>query len=939
MELMKKQDKREKNIISLWKAMVKITLLLPVLLLTVMTANAEPQKKVRVGFYQLDGYHMQEENGKRSGYGYVFLQKIGRYLPYSYEYVGYDKSWKEMLEMLENGEIDILTSGGKTPERESRFEYSGNAIGTTVTMLSVKTGNDCFVSGDFTTYEGAKLGFLKNSFRNERFQSYAEEKGFTYLPVYYDTYAEMEQDLQDGVIDGIVSSNLRKIGNEWILEQFDHNDFYVLAPKGEREILDEIDRAIENLDRDEPGWRTNLMYKSYTDPDKENISLTSEEKMYLDGLKESQTVLKVLVNPDRSPYSYFKEGEAVGIIPAIFESAAASIDLPYEVVETKSREEYYHKLEAGEADICMDAGFDYSRAEEIGYELTEAYMSTGFSRITRKGFTGEMETIASMEKPFLLRDYLEERFANLKIRYYSSIEECVHAVETGEADATFLYTYTVQEIMNQDFRNKFSAVIMGGGYTSFAIGVRGDSDPCLLTALNKAVESIRNNEIESIILKKTEHLQSDESLAGFLYKNPFYGMMIIAVLGALAAATGIIITGRRSQKRLKLAYEEAERANHAKQDFLSKMSHDIRTPMNAIMGMTDIAQRHASDERMVREYLAKMKVSEDYLLTLIDEVLDMSRIESSVIELNRQVVSIPEMMEEVSAMMHQISDPKEQELVVDVQNIRHTRVVGDARRMEQILVNLLSNAIKYTGRGGKILLQVSEEEDGKYRFLVKDNGMGIPEDFKKHIFEAFARAEDSRISRVQGTGLGLTIVKNFTESMGGTISFESWEGKGTEFCVFLPLKIAGEECAVPEQETAPEGQEQEALTGLRVLLVEDNELNREIAQELLECMGVAVDCAENGKEGVRRFLDSDIGFYDAVLMDLQMPVMNGLDACREIRVCGRKDADLPVFALTANAHEEDIRNSREAGMDTHISKPIDVTKLYSLLKEVYDRSI
>ena len=415
--------------------------------------------------------------------------------------------------------------------------------------------------------------------------------------------------------------------------------------------------------------------------------------------------------------------------------------------------------------------------------------------------------------------------------------------------------------------------------------------------------------------------------------------MIIAVLGALAAATGIIITGRRSQKRLKLAYEEAERANHAKQDFLSKMSHDIRTPMNAIMGMTDIAQRHASDERMVREYLAKMKVSEDYLLTLIDEVLDMSRIESGVIELNRQVVSIPEMLEEVSAMMHQISDPKEQELVVDVQNIRHTRVVGDARRMEQILVNLLSNAIKYTGRGGKILLQVSEEEDGKYRFLVKDNGMGIPEDFKKHIFEAFARAEDSRISRVQGTGLGLTIVKNFTESMGGTISFESWEGKGTEFCVFLPLKIAGEECAVPEQETAPEGQEQEALTGLRVLLVEDNELNREIAQELLECMGVAVDCAENGKEGVRRFLDSDIGFYDAVLMDLQMPVMNGLDACREIRVCGRKDADLPVFALTANAHEEDIRNSREAGMDTHISKPIDVTKLYSLLKEVYDRSI
>ncbi|MCI5595222.1 MAG: transporter substrate-binding domain-containing protein [Lachnospiraceae bacterium] len=897
-------------------------------------AKEKSNEKVRVGFYRLDGYHMQDEDGNRSGYGYEFLQKIGRYLPYTYEYVGYDKSWKDMLEMLEKGEIDILTSGGKTPERERKFEYSENDIGNTVTILAVKEGDERFKTKDYATYDGARLGFLRNSSRNESFQKYAEENHFTYIPVYYDTYADMELDLQEGKIDGIISGNIRKIENEWIVDQFEYRNFYVMAPKGDRSLLDEIDKAIEQLNRDEPGWRTTLMNKSYIDSSTENISLTREEQNYLTDLKNRKTVLKVVVNPDRSPYSYVEDGEVKGIIPTIFEKVAEKLDLSYEILETGTRKEYYQKLESGEADICMDSGFVYSEAEKVGYELTDPYMSTGFSRITKQNFSGDIRSIASMEKPYLLRDYLENRFSDLDIQYYDSIEECLHAVETGKADATFLYTYTVQEVINHDLRNPFTSTIMGVGYASFSIAVRNDMDPRLLTSLNKAVAHIKNNEIENIILENTENLQNNQSLTEFLYHNPGYLIIIVVIMWVFAVMIGIAIIAKRNQKRLQKAYDEVNAANNAKKDFLSKMSHDIRTPMNAIIGMTDIMEQNAADEQKVREYLTKMRVSENYMLTLLNEVLDMSKFERGVMELKKEEFGMKDLLADIKLVIGEMAKLKDQEFHIDVEGIIHTRVIGDSKCLEQILLNLLSNAVKYTNRHGEISLYVSETEPGCFLFRVKDNGMGIPPEYQEKVFEEFFRVEDSRVSQIQGTGLGLTLVRKYVELLEGTLSLKSEEGKGTEVQVRIPMEVIEEKQEKLSPESDEEG-ELSKLTGLRVLLVEDNELNREIAQELLYAMDVQVDCAENGKVGVEKFTASSVGFYDAVLMDLQMPVMNGLDACRSIRSSGREDEKIPVFALTANAYAQDIEDTKQAGMNAHIMKPIDVPVLYGLLKKVY----
>ena len=415
----------------------------------------------------------------------------------------------------------------------------------------------------------------------------------------------------------------------------------------------------------------------------------------------------------------------------------------------------------------------------------------------------------------------------------------------------------------------------------------------------------------------------------------------MAIFGIAALIVGVAVVSLRNQKKLQAAYEEVQAANNAKRDFLSKMSHDIRTPMNAIMGMTELIERHAGDQTVVEEYLKKLRISEKYLLTLLNAILDMGRIDSGKIELEHTPFSLADMTEEVAVILQDMANQKGQELRTDTSNVRHILVVGDKGKLEQTLINLLTNASNFTPQNGKILLRIEEAEEGNFVFTVKDNGIGIAEDQKEHIFEAFSRVEDSRTSAVAGIGLGLSIVKSYVDMAGGTIHVESEPGKGTEFILRIPLEIQNiqtlpsEEMKKTEEKgDIQEKEESSMLGGLHVLLVEDNELNREIAQELLETMGAEVDCAENGKEAVDQFTASEPGRYDVVLMDLQMPVMDGLEASRQIRGSGRKDQNVPIFALSANDGEEDIRNIREAGMNGHLSKPFDVGKVYQLLKGI-----
>ena len=391
-----------------------------------------------------------------------------------------------------------------------------------------------------------------------------------------------------------------------------------------------------------------------------------------------------------------------------------------------------------------------------------------------------------------------------------------------------------------------------------------------------------------------------------------------------------------AREEIKAAYVEANRANAQKNDFISKMSHDIRTPMNAIMGMTTIAVKHIDDREKVKYCVETINDAGKHLLALINEVIDVTKLEAGNIELVRDHFSVSGLVDNVLNMMTPLSDAKEQMLVLNMTGVNHKYVIGDITRVEEILTNLVSNAIKYTYEKGLISIDITEEnasdDAADYIFVVKDSGIGMSKEFQKHLFEAFSREDDEYISKAEGTGLGLTITKKYIEAMNGQISFKSEKGHGSEFCVRIRLELQDR-----EEESYSDEEEEIKLdtldfSGKRALLVDDNDLNAEIGRELLEMAGLTTERAENGADAVNMFTTSPYNHYDIIFMDVIMPIMNGYDATTAIRASGRPDSsEVPIIAMTANAFASDIREAFEAGMNDHIAKPIDNEYLAKVL--------
>ncbi|MBD5470190.1 MAG: response regulator [Lachnospiraceae bacterium] len=396
----------------------------------------------------------------------------------------------------------------------------------------------------------------------------------------------------------------------------------------------------------------------------------------------------------------------------------------------------------------------------------------------------------------------------------------------------------------------------------------------------------------------------------------------------------------REQQALREACEAANHANEAKSEFMSRMSHDIRTPMNAIIGMTAIAEKYLDDKERVADCLNKITVSSKHLLSLINEVLDMSKIESGKIELVEEEVNLADLIDNLVTMIRPVIQEKNHSLAVDIANVEHENVIGDSVRMQQIFMNILSNAAKYTLDGGKIELNVVERPSGiqgygSYEFMFRDNGIGMSKEFLEKLFEPFSREANSRVNKIEGTGLGMAIARNIARIMNGDIVVESTLGKGTTFVVTLSFKLADvTDPNAKKKEAQSQTDYETALVGRRVLLVEDNALNREIAEEVIAQTGVIVESAADGKEALEMFEKSPAQYYDMIFMDIQMPVMNGYDATTAIRALEHEDAvSIPIIAMTANAFAEDIRMSRKAGMNEHLTKPLDMEQLMQCLRK------
>ncbi len=1060
------------------------------------TEPAEEEPEVlRVGFFAFSGYHIIEEDGRRSGYGYEFLQRLAIHGGWSYEYVGYDGSYADALDMLRSGEVDIVTSVSKTPERAQEFLFSDQSIGVNSTIVTVKSGNQDIVEGDYATYDGITVGMLEGNSKNTNFEQFAREHSFTFTPVYFDGQDELSAALQDGQVDAAVSGSLRLLENEWLLDSFSASPFYICTRKDRSDLMERINAAINEMDLHDPNWRESL-HETYYGTDKDgSIILNAGERAYLEEHQASGKPLRLLFNPDRAPYCYFRDGQAQGILPALFDILAQRLGLSYEFIPVADRNEYYALRAEGTADVVLDFTGDYYMAEKEHYKITSPYYQTNLARLTLDGFTGTAERLAMMDRADAIDSFLAGRYPEDAVLRFPTTDECVQAVLDGRADAVILYSYTAERYVQQDARNRLASVVLTDTSFSYAVGDRVPGSRYLLSLLDKGGDSFTDAEMDAVVYREIDAGRVDDmSLTAFLYQNPVYSligvMLVLLLLFALimlAVRTG---NQRRLQKKIALATGElenkteeltralqaADAANRAKTTFLNNMSHDIRTPMNAIIGYTALTTTHLDNQERARDYLAKIAQASNHLLSLINDVLDMSRIESGKVTINERPENLADILQGLRNIVQSDVHAKRLELFIDTVDVVDEEVYCDKLRLNQILLNLTSNAIKFTPAGGTVAIRITQKPSrspkrGTYEFRVSDTGIGMSPEFAKTVFDPFTREQTTTVSGIQGTGLGMAITKNIVDMMGGTIAVESVPEKGTTFTVTLELRLAGvhqEMEPIAElkgfrglvvdddmvccqsvskmlreigmrAEWAPSGREAIARTteavdladpfevyivdwsmpelsgietvreirkivgddspiilmsaydwtdieeearqagvtgfiskplfasdlhhtlerslgravddqsgqsaalrrednfvGKRILLAEDNELNREIAEELLSEAGFQVACAENGRQACDMILQAGPGYYDLVLMDIQMPIMDGYAATSAIRAMEDPAlASLPIIAMTANAFEEDRERAIEAGMNGHLAKPIDLDKMMDLLRNVF----
>jgi signal transduction histidine kinase len=939
----KRNGNREKPVRRQFSAVIAMLFVFMMTAMFCFPAAADSGKKqvIRAGFFAFDGYHMQDEDGRRSGYGYDFLQELSRYGDWTYTYVGYDKSWSEMLDMLSDGEISLLTSAQKTPEREGQFAFSRKPIGTSSAILTIKSGDTRFAAGKYSTYEGMRVGLLKGSSRNEDLSAFAEKNGFTYTAVYYGSQDEMADDLQTGNgIDAVFTSNLRSIKNEWILDRFDAADFYVIVRKSNSRLLSQINAAIDEMDANIPNWRNSLWDRYYTADTGNEIAFTAEEREYIRSMQESGTVIKAIAEPDRLPYSYFENGTAKGIIPEIFSRISAMTGLTFQIVETKTREEYFKTVHDDNGiDVQIDAYADNYSAEQAGYKLTSSYIAASVSAVTPRETYAEAKSIAMPKYANLMTKESRALKSGMKVTECNSMKECMDAVKNGKADTAYVLTYTAQDYLNHhDAFGRLSDTLLPQYSISYAVGVKASADIRLLSILDKAVNNLKSREVENIILQQTQTVIRDQSVTGFLSHNPWAASAVFLTIALIAGMAALLLYRQKNMQLIRIKNEELEKearradtANAAKSDFLSRMSHDMRTPLNVIIGITHLSlERDHTGE--TEDELHKIDVSSRFLLGLINDVLDMSKAESGKMTLHTEPYSRKEFTEYIDAFVCPLCEQKGLKFILDAEPVLDYVPLMDKLRANQVLFNLISNATKFTPEGGTVILRRKEHLTGTGKIAmeisVSDTGIGMSEDFQKKLFEPFTQEQRNDLSPERGTGLGLAIVKKIADLMGGTIRVESRPGKGTVFT------LNAEFDCVPEEQVRAGNREDTAdygalLSGKHILLCEDHPLNQEIARALLEEKQVIVDIAENGQTGVQKFIRSVPGFYDVILMDIRMPVMDGFQATKEIRSLSRADAKtVPIIAMTADAYADDIQNCLNAGMSGHISKPVDVVQMY-----------
>ena len=872
---------------------------------------------------------------------------MARYWDVDYEYVGYDKSWDDMQQMLEDGEIDMVTSPSKTPEREEKFDFS-RPIGTNNGILTVRSDNSTIVDGNYSTYNSMRVALLNGSSRDKEFADFAGNKGFTYDPFYFDTTAEMEEALQSGNVDAIAATSMRKTNNERIVDKFDSSDFYVIVKKGNTELLNEINYAIDQMNAVEGDWKTTLYNKNYESIETKNLEYTEKEKSIISQYSKDNP-LHVLCDPTRYPYSYNENSEMKGIIPDYFRKIADYAGISYEFLTPATRDEYIaYQKNKETTDMSIDARLETDNyAETKKWGITAPFITMQLARVTRRDFDGKINVVTTVDQT--ASNSIEDAMApGAEKLMCSTRQEMMEAVRKGKADAAFVYYYMAQAFVNSDTTGTMTYTMLEQPTFTYRMVISSNENHALAGILTKAMYAMPKNLVEDLAAQYTTYKATDLTFVDWIRLYPVVTVLVLLIFGLLLttmAVTMVHLSARKKaqkaeQKKTEEMAEHAQAANKAKTAFLSHMSHDMRTPMNAIIGFTGIAMKNnPSDE--VKNCLEKIDESSEHLLSLINDILDLTSIESGKVNYNPVPADVKNITDSVLDITKGFLTNRDINFKIQREEAKIPNVLADPARLRDVLVNILSNAVKFTPDGGTITFEARCQEKGgdgyiNMRYRISDTGIGMSEEFTKEVFEEFAQEDSDVRTQYHGVGLGMAIVKKYVDMMGGTISVQSKKHEGTTFTVDIPLEITDKECNKSDTGFS----EKVNLTGVNVLLAEDNELNAEIATVQLEEFGMNVERAVDGKNAVEIFRNHPEGTFDVILMDIMMPEMNGYEAAKAIRAMNdRPDGkNIPIIAMTANSFAEDVQASLDAGMNAHLSKPIVIDEVIKTILRYVDTS-
>lgn len=1046
-----------------------------------LPVTASAMETVRVGLFPLGNFQNIDEDGNAYGYNIDYLDSISNYTHWNYEYIQCD-NWVEAVGLLEAGKIDLLAPAQRIQDLMDRFDYAAYSMGTEFAAIYTKESREDLFFEDFERMAKLQYGGAENSTFTAKFvEEYSRKAGFEPKLTYYKDTSTLFHALQTEEVDAIVTNIMFAGDGIKLLGRFSPLPVYYITQKGNEELLDQLNDAMTTIRLQNPSLEAELMAEYF--PVYNNTQHTYEEIKYI---KESKEII-IGYEENYAPLSYTDKetGEFRGVLREILDRIQEFSGFTFRYIPLE--EEGMTKSELEEQGIQVLTGVDALLQSVHDISLSIPYLETERVVVAMEGteFGEEQQlTVAVNRGHGVPTNAMQEIFPNITVLDCKTVQESFQAVRNGKADALIQNQYVVAPWLNKPVYSKMDAIPIQTAQEELCIAVLGDvvngsgtqiPTHIFLQIIDKAIKQIPAKEINSIIIHNTIDNRYHMSLGDVLYQ---YRYTLTSVIILLSVCMGLIMRSQKmeanknqllSQKNRQLseAIRQAEQANASKSQFLSRMSHEIRTPMNAVVGLTAITRTHKEDPEAVEQYLDKIDSSSKVLLNIINDVLDMSAIESNKLKIAHSKFDIKTILTAISTIYYSQCRQKGLKFVMAT-DINDEWLIGDSLRLNQILMNLVSNAYKFTEPGGEVRITVKEttrrDQQVFLRFMVSDTGVGMSESMVKRIFKPFEQESAETAGKYGGSGLGLSIAKNLVDMMQGAIKVTSEKGKGTTFTVDLPFEATGEVLnpedknlkdinilVVDDDEDAREytsiildrigvhydvansGEkavsmleesylihqgydicfldwkmpgmdgveltrkirelfqpemviiivsafdlsevEEEAklagadlfipkpmfqstvfdllmnlsggkyakrtadtcqydFTGYKVLLAEDHPMNREIAVELLHIVHMEVDCAEDGREAVDIFLQSEPGTYELILMDIQMPVMDGHEAALEIRRSSHPEAEtIPIYAMTANAFTEDVSAALASGMNGHIAKPIDTSLLYSTLDE------